>query len=102
MFNQLRVSHLDDRPMTSVGERVKIGLTYFTEKPTNLRSYYTPPSVATNVLLKFLAPFPDGKVIFQPDLLLPVPNTGIIKLTLDIPSEAATGRIDVSIIYKFL
>ena len=55
-----------------------------------------PPSVATSALMTFLSPFPEGKVVFQPDIYLPVPRNGMIKLTLDIPQEAATGRIDVS------
>lgn len=93
---QLKVYHPDGRPVAGTGDRVKIGLTYYTDKPTNTRSYYLPPSIATSALMTFQSPFPGGKVIFQPDMILSVPSNGMIKLTLDIPREAATGRIDVS------
>lgn len=93
------MSHPDGRPITATGERVKIGLTYYTDKPSQVKSYYMPPSVATSALMTFLSPFPEGKVVFQPDIYLPVPRNGMIKLTLDIPREAATGRIDVSTLH---
>ena len=88
--------HPDGRPVAGTGDRVKIGLTYYTDKPTSTRSYYLPPSIATSALMTFLSPFAGGKVIFQPDMILSVPKNGMVKLSLDIPREAATGRIDVS------
>ncbi|KAL4230201.1 Ovostatin-like [Mactra antiquata] len=94
----MKVTQPDGRPLTSYGERVKIGVTYLTDKKTtNLASVYQVPQSPSSNLMKFLSPFPGGDVIFMPDMYLPIPGSGMIKLDLEVPDNVATGHIDVQL-----
>ena len=94
---QIKVTQPDGRPLAKSGDRVRIGVTYFTDKETGVSTPIRPPNSPSSNLMEFISPFPDGNVIFMPEMFLSVPRDGIIKLELDIPVNVATGHIDVSL-----
>ncbi|XP_060591789.1 CD109 antigen-like isoform X2 [Ruditapes philippinarum] len=93
----IKITQPDGRPLTQSGDRVRIGVTYFTDKETGVSAPVRPPNSPSSNLMEFLSPFPDGNVIFMPEMFLSVPRDGIIKLELDIPVNVATGHIDVKL-----
>ncbi|XP_045204827.2 CD109 antigen-like [Mercenaria mercenaria] len=91
----VKVTQPDGRPLVTSGDRVRISVTYFTDKQTAVAPPFRPPNSPSSNLMEFISPFPDGDVIFMPEMFLSVPRDGMIKLELDIPLNVATGHIDV-------